>query len=410
MKSTKKTTNILLRVNDLEKSSISIKSRLFNRKISDYLRHTAFSHWEDISSTKHFKTLLKIYQEGDDIAKKEIVEILFQFYRRNGFPYTVLTDDEKINRMDRIIKSKSILLEDDHLQMNLQGIDLANSYHPHMMEAYYKRGENSPYQTYSNDDGLKDCINRWMELDKIPNPAGMRRILKTRDKTRGVVNFKPTVAKYIYDSYCSRDGKVLDPCAGYSGRLAGCIAANKGLFYHGIDPNGATAVGNMEMASFFSGQYNALGGRVYNYKFRFDLGCAEEVMSGLNDSEYDLIFSSPPYFDTEVYSEDSSQSGNRYDAYKEWSGKFLFKIVHEGYRVLKNGGYLVLNVKNFHDKKIADDLLGYCNERWSLHKTYHMRLANNVYDRRNGESFHTEPIFVFKKKRAEELIKAGELY
>jgi len=396
MSKVKKTTNILLRTTDLEKAIISIKSKLFNRKNSDYLRHAAFSYWEDVDNTKHFKMLLKMYQDGDNSTKNQVVELLFQFYRRNGFPHVSLTDDQKINRMDRIINSKNVLLEDNHLQMNYQGIDLCNSYHLHMMDAHFSRGENSPMETYNDDDGLKDCINRWLELGKVLNYAGMRRILKSRNGTRSVSNFKPVISKFIYDNYCPKDGKVLDLCSGYSGRLAGCIASNKNIFYHGIDPNGKTAVGNMEMANFFSTQYDALGERIYKYRFRFDMGMAEDVTQEIMDN-YDLVFSSPPYFGLEMYSQDISQSYNQYNNYNEWLEKFLWVIVDESKRILKEDGRLILNVKNIGKYNIADDLLNYCGRDWELEKVYHMRLANNEFNRGGKIQFHSEPIFIFKK-------------
>jgi len=398
MSKVRKTTNIILRTSEQDHNTIKIKSSLFNRKKSDYIRHCALSYWENSDKTKDFKKLLKIYQEGDEEIKKEIVEILFQYYRKNGFPHNFLTDEQKENRIQRVMKAKNVLLEDNYLQMNTQGLDLANSFHPHMMEAYYSRGENSPYKTYRDDDGLRDCINRWMELGNIPNPAGMRRILKTRNGTRGVVNFKPVIAKFIYDNYCSREGKILDPCSGYSGRLAGCIASNRDLHYHGIDPDGQTAVGNMEISSFFSTQYDVLGERIYKYNFRFDLGCAEEIMPELND-KYDLIFTSPPFFNTEIYNDDHSQSSNRFNKYNVWLNDFLFRIVDESYRLLNDNGSLVLNVKNLAYYKIADDLCKHCENSWELEKTYHMRLSNSEFFRKNGKVWHTEPIFVFKKKQ-----------
>jgi len=392
----KRTTNILLRTTDAEKSALHLKSKLFNRKTSDYLRHCAFSHWEDIDNTKHFKELLRVYQEGEDAEKKQVVELLFQYYRRNGFPHNVLTNEQKENRMGRIMKSKGILLEDDNLQMNFQGVDLANNYHLHMMKAQYSGKLKSPMETYNNDDRLRDCINRWLELGKTPNPSGMRRILKTRNGTKGVTNLRPSATKFIYDNYCPEGGKVLDPCSGFSGRLAGCIASNKNIFYHGIDPNGEASVGNMEMANFFSTQYDMFGNRIYKYKFRQDLGMAEEIMSEIRE-EYDLVFTSPPYYDLELYSEELSQSCNKYEEYSEWLEKFLWIIVDESKRILKEDGRLVLNIKNTEKYKIADDLCTYCEKDWELEKTYHMRLANNEFNRGGKSMHHTEPIFVFKK-------------
>tara|TARA_Y100000310_G_scaffold55023_1_gene50419 strand:+ start:8806 stop:10005 length:1200 start_codon:yes stop_codon:yes gene_type:complete len=392
----KKNSNIILRINEVEHNTIRLKSQLFNKKKSDYLRHSALSYWEDPSDTKHFKVLSKTYQEGNEYIKKQVVELLFQYYRKKGFPYGVLTDEQKENRLNRVIKGKSVLLENDELQQNLQGMDLANSFHFHMMSAYYKRGDNSPLDTFNDDERLKDCINRWLELGNIPNPAGMRRILKTRDGTRGVVNFRPTVAKFIYNTYCSEGYKVLDPCSGYGGRLIGCIASNKNIFYHGIDPNGDTAVGNMNIASFFSKQYDMFEERVYRYKYCFDLGCAEEVMTELKENSYDLVFTSPPYFNTEVYNAGKNQSSNMYEKYQEWKEKFLFALVDKSRRLLKSGGKLILNVKNLQYAKIADDLVEYCSRDWELEKTYKMRLANSEFARKNGETYHFEPIFVFK--------------
>lgn len=401
MSKVRKTDNIILRVTPEEHSTIRIKSKLFNKKKSDYIRSCVFSHWGTPKNTKHFKTLLKEYQDGDDKVKKEVVELLFRYYRENGFPHNQFTSDEKENRMGRVMGGKEVLLEDDHLQMNPQGIDLANSFHPHMAEAYYSSGDSSPQQTFNNDEKLKDCINRWMELGKTPNHAGMRRILKTRDGTRGVVNYKPTIAKFIYDKYVPENGKVLDPCSGYGGRLVGCIAANKNILYHGIDPSGRTAVGNTEIASFFIKQYDAMGERVYKYRFKFDLGMAEEVMPEISYlEEYDLIFTSPPYFATEIYDNDNkSQSCNKFEEYEKWKEEFLFKIVDESERLLVKGGRLALNVKNLPKYKIADDLCEYCRVKgWGLEATWHMRLSNSEYHRKEGSPmFHTEPIFIWRK-------------
>ena len=79
--------------------------------------------------------------------------------------------------------------------------------------------------------------------------------------------------------------------------------------------------------------------------------------------------------------------------------KFLYIIVDESKRLLKDTGYFVINIKNTYKEKIADDLCNYCEKDWQLVKTYHMRLSNSEYNRKDGQNmFHTEPIFVFCKK------------
>ena len=44
---------------------------------------------------------------------------------------------------------------------------------------------------------------------------------------------------------------------------------------------------------------------------------AEEIMPELRE-EYDLVFTSPPFFNTEIYSKDISQSCNMYQEYQDW--------------------------------------------------------------------------------------------
>ena len=392
-----KTSSIILRVSDIEHSIIQNKSILFNKKKSDYLRHCALFYWNDITDYSSFRKLLSLYKNGDELKKKEIVEILFQYYRKNGFPYVHLNEEQREERLKRVIKAKNILLDNNTLQFNAQGLDLANSYHPHMMTAYYSRGEKSPYQTFSDDDSLRDCINRWMELEKNPSPTGIRRILKTRDRTKAVSNHRPTIAKYIYDKYVPENGSVLDPCAGYGGRLIGCIASNKNILYHGIDPNSETAIGNMKIAGEFNKQYDMFGERIYKYRYRFDLDCAEKVMPLLND-KYDLVFSSSPYFDVEIYSDNLNQSSSQYPEYQKWLENFLYIIVNESIRLLKENGRIILNIKNTPKYKMADDLCKYCELKGLiLEEIYQMRLSNSDYNLSKGNVFHTEPIFVFKK-------------
>jgi hypothetical protein len=277
-----KQSNIIFRLSEDEHEVIKLKSVLLNLKKSDYLRHSALSYWENKKDTSDFKSLTKLYQEGDEGLKKKIVNLLFEYYRRTGFPHFELSDEEKEDRLQRIMNTPSPLLEDNLLQSNIVGMDLGNHFHPHMLEVHYSNtNTKSPIEMFNDDESLKDCINRWMELEHTVNPSGLRRILKTRDGARSVVNFKPAIAKYIYDTYCPKGGKVLDPCAGYSGRLLGCIASNRNVHYTGIDPDGRTALGNMKCAAFFNSLYfNDIDKKEKKYKFNFSfhLGCAEDVM------------------------------------------------------------------------------------------------------------------------------------
>ena len=63
----------------------------------------------------------------------------------------------------------------------------------------------------------------------------LRRMLSSYTNVKRVSNFRPTVAKAIYERYSPENGTVLDPCAGFGGRLLGCLTLSR--HYVGYEPN-----------------------------------------------------------------------------------------------------------------------------------------------------------------------------
>jgi len=400
-----KTDNILLRIHEKDNKTIEYKSKLFGIKKSKLLREGAFKYWPtDIEDITVFKQFLKEYTEGDDETKNNIVEILFEYYRRIGFPYKKISNKKKINTLESLIKTEQKIDESKGLGANHTGVDLANYFHRHMITVPYGNSKSkTPIETYEDDSSLKDCIKRWLDLGKIPNHAGIRNILKSRNGTRSVVNFRPSIAKYLYQRYVPDNGNILDPCSGFSGRLLGCISSGKNLNYTGIDPDSRTALGNMKCAGFFAKQFEN-NERKYKFGFNFHLGCAEDVMKTLEDKKYDFIFTSPPYFSVEKYSDLPDQSCNKFSNYDVWFRDFLCVIASESFRVLKDDGRFSINIKNYEKHTIADDLIKYCESiGFTLEETLNIKMINLEYFRKKEVvekkgAYHNEPIMIFKKK------------
>ena len=387
MNELKKEKNLVLRITEEDNANLSIKSKLLNIGKSELIRDAAKGFW---SGDFDASLIYNEYTKSDEQRKNNIVNILAEFFTRKGYPHNRLTKKQLLSEMHKLSKTKNPLLENNHLQINTVGLSLANHFHHHMVKVKCLSSYRSPYEQFSDIDLLKDSIKRWMELGNKPLFSGIRRILRTRDGVRSVVNFKPAIGKYFYDQYCPENGLVLDPCSGYGARLTACISTNRNIFYHGIDPHGPTANGNMKLASFFIMNN-------WKFKFRFDLGCSEDVMKNI-DTKYDLIFTSPPFFNTEKYSNHSMQSWIRYPKYNEWIDGFLSPLVCNSARIIKNEGNIVINVKNYKKYPIADDLLTLADKfGLKLHKTYHMRLPNSEFKLTAESKWHTEPIFVFNK-------------
>lgn len=59
-------------------------------------------------------------------------------------------------------------------------------------------------------------------------------------------------------------------------------------------------------------------------------------------ADYDLVFTSPPYFDLEIYNNDPAQSIVKYPGLKEWLEKFMYPSLTKAWRALRSGGRLAL--------------------------------------------------------------------
>lgn len=117
-------------------------------------------------------------------------------------------------------------------------------------------------------------------------------------------NFPPNIAKYIYNKYGGE--RVLDFCAGFGGRLLGFWHSNV-KEYVGIDPN--KKLKHNEMISWLREN------DFYNKKKASIIYSSAEDVNYDELGKFDLVFTSPPYFNSEIYSEDETQSLTRYPKY-----------------------------------------------------------------------------------------------
>ena len=143
-----------------------------------------------------------------------------------------------------------------------------------------------------------------------------------------VANYRPFVARNIINHFSRRGDVVLDFSAGYGGRLLGCLSLDERT-YIGIDPARKQVIG-------LRGMNDDLKTRSA-VKVDIVEGCAEDVVSGMSSNSVDLIFSSPPFFNLEIYSDEPTQSSNRYPTYQEWRMCFLDAVITQSRRVLRRG-------------------------------------------------------------------------
>lgn len=177
------------------------------------------------------------------------------------------------------------------------------------------------------------------------------------------VNFPPLTARYLYERFTKhipKDQKVIiyDPSMGWGGRLLGALSVNDAwdIHYVGTDPNTDHDTHNgrrkyHEFADFFNENVRHSGSlfaKSHTYE-TFKLG-SEVIGNDKNFQKYkgklDLVFTSPPYFNKEVYSSDPEQSCHKFSSYDSWRDGFLRPTLTTAVEYLRSNRYLLWNISD----------------------------------------------------------------
>jgi 16S rRNA G966 N2-methylase RsmD len=161
--------------------------------------------------------------------------------------------------------------------------------------------------------------------------------------------FKPNVAKALYDMVGAKN--VLDISAGWGDRLCGFMASEKGEHYVGIDPRRENHPIYEQQAEFYK-KHN--GFFETDKKATFHCSPAEDMDYSDYTDYFDIVFSSPPYFNVERYSYDDTQSWVRYNNIDVWNKLFLHKTIEKVWPTIRKGGYLAINIADVYATSKGD--------------------------------------------------------
>lgn len=152
--------------------------------------------------------------------------------------------------------------------------------------------------------------------------------------------FDPVLCELIYRWFCPEGGAILDPFAG--GSVRGIVASRLGHPYTGIDLSAGQIEANREQAQ-----------RICTEPLpEWIEGDSADVLPTLA-GEYDLVFSCPPYYNLEVYSDNPADLSNARN-FAEFAGAFG-RIIRQAAAHLRDSRFLVLVVSEIRDKD------GYCH-------------------------------------------------
>ena len=228
---------------------------------------------------------------------------------------------------------------------NRVGMKLCEHFFPNFYDIADNKG-NSFNTMWKKDNLIK--ILRWnRKSHSTPYLSELKRgIYFCCGMTKSTM-YRPQMMKMICDYYSPNI--VLDPCMGWGGRMLGAVAS--GAHYIGFDPNTETYNNLQKMAKFLDIENKVT--LIYDDAMNMDKHNLPNV---------DLVLTSPPYFDLEVYTNETTQSIHNHSNYRAWSDFFLKGIIQKSACLLNVGGVSCWNVGKVGKNDMFVDVENYQNE------------------------------------------------
>lgn len=229
------------------------------------------------------------------------------------------------------------------------GMKLCEQFFPNFYDIENKRGQS--FRKLWTPSNLEKIL-RWNRKNhSTPYLSELKRgIYFCCGLTKNTM-YRPQMMKLACHHYHPK--VVLDPCCGWGGRLLGAVSY--GAHYIGFEPNTVTFQHLQQLVEFLG-----LNNRV-------TLIC-DDALNMLHYSfpNVDMVLTSPPYYDVEIYSQESSQSHIGKNTYESWINQFLKPLIENCLQKLRPGGVSCWNVGKVNSYDMSQTVhqihhdMGYC--------------------------------------------------
>lgn len=177
-----------------------------------------------------------------------------------------------------------------------------------------------------NDNIIKETLQKYKKINIIL----LRESLY--NNSRFCNNFRISVGLTVINHF--KPKKWLDISAGWGDRLITALMSNVEL-YVSCDPN-------LELHKYYNEIINTLAPKEKQQNYIIlKNGFIESSFPNL---KFDLVFSSPPFFTLEKYSEFKEDSITQFSDEQSWTQNFLIKSLIKSYNYLDKNGHLVLYI------------------------------------------------------------------
>lgn len=229
------------------------------------------------------------------------------------------------------------------------GMKLCQHFFPNFWNIEIDNGQS--FAKAWNDPIIMDKVRQWgLEGMSQLWLSWVRRAVYMASGLPNSSFYRPHFSKQVTMMTGKKTGTLFDPCAGWGGRMLGTVA--NGWNYIACEPNVETFQNLNRVIDFLDIRDRV---QLYNVPAEtFDFDRLNKV---------DVVLTSPPYFNLEVYTKDENQSYNKHNTYEQWHQNWLKPLIVNCLNKLSDDGISAWNVMKFGKNDIVKNVLDIHEEK-----------------------------------------------
>lgn len=342
------------------------------------------------------QALDELYQYGKKFPYKKYFSKSVNELYNNLVNYKPITSNEKYIMHSYLPKYNSYLppkyngqyLTIKHPKENYDNIDVITDIFVEPLRLTAKRID----QKYSTAEIWQDVNFRMLVFDKvlkynpIINDKIVRDTIYTSNLETGLFNVSwcKSILNVVLGDDLS-DKSWLDISAGWGDRLITSIACD--MNYVSCDPN-------KELIPYHNQIISSLPNNNRYRKIIYEPFESADIP--IPKGGYDVLLSSPPFFNLEQYSNDEEQSYNRYQDYGSWMVDFLFESIYKAWNMMADESVFILYIGDSKQNNITIcEATMFFIEKYLEYSSYEGLIGLE------GGSGVNRPLWVWKKSKSE---------
>lgn len=280
----------------------------------------------------------ELYKSASKEDKQKMIdEVAEIYYERRIFPITYFNEEGIREEIQKGIDYEAKIVDD----VVNTGVGvctaLCNFFMPNLFDAYNRNDPSSAAYKFYDKDSLKKCVRFALQCEGSAMPKSVMSGIRQTGAMPS--NFRPMNAQALYEAFCPEGGIIHDSSCGFGGRLTGALTSKKNFKYIGTDPNTVT---NENLHRLGNAITDVTGNKGY-----FKIIKLGSELFKANPEIFDFSFSSPPYFDLEVYTDEPTQCYKRFPNIYDWIDGFVKATIENTYYMLKHQRYYAINIADF---------------------------------------------------------------